>query len=51
MWLLADVTHNVKRVKISFKNKSTALIQYREPGQAQFAVSHLNGGVNFGLDC
>ena len=43
LFTLFGVVGDVLRVKIAFKNKSTALIQYREPSQAQMAVTHLNG--------
>lgn len=50
LFTLFGVVGDVLRVKIAFKNKSSALIQYREPAQAQLAVSHLNGVPLFGVN-
>jgi len=43
LFVLFGVFGDVLRIKIPFKNKTTALVQFREVAQAQIAVTHLNG--------
>ena len=42
LFTLFGVYGDVMRVKISYQKRSTALIQYRDPGQAQQAAQFLD---------